>query len=217
MSKKLHAQQQALEELWHQGLSGHQLLLRHTALVDAFILDHFNTSPAVQEARGEIALVALGGYGRQELYPYSDVDLLLLHDRTSKKDMQAVAESLLYPLWDAGLEVGHSVRNVKDAIRFAKEDFIFEVSLLDARQLTGSTSLYQDLLVRYQKKILYGQRQKFVRTMDEKCRERREKYGTHAYRLEPHIKEGRGGMRDIQAMLWTAKAVFGLASLDAPQ
>ena len=215
MSKGLHAQQQALEELWHQGLSGHQLLLRHTALVDAFIIDHFNTSPAVQQARGEIALVALGGYGRQELYPYSDIDLLLLHDRTSKKDMQAVAESLLYPLWDAGFEVGHSVRSVKDAIRFAREDFIFEVSLLDARQLTGSTSLYQDLLVHYQKKILYGQRQKFVRTMDEKCMERREKYGTHAYRLEPHIKEGRGGMRDIQAMLWTAKAIFGLAGLDA--
>ncbi|WP_446010387.1 [protein-PII] uridylyltransferase [Candidatus Electrothrix sp.] len=215
MSQELHAQQQALEELWHQGLSGHQLLLRHTALVDAFIIDHFNASPAVQQAHGEIALVALGGYGRQELYPYSDVDLLLLHDRKSKKDMQAVAESLLYPLWDAGFEVGHSVRNVKDAIRFAKEDFIFEVSLLDARQLAGSASLYQKLLTRYQKKILYGQRQKFVRTMDKRCIERRGKYGTHAYRLEPHIKEGRGGMRDIQAMLWTAKAVFGLAGLDA--
>ncbi len=215
MSQELHAQRQALEELWHQGLSGHQLLLQHTALVDTFIIDHFNTSPAVQQARGKIALVALGGYGRQELYPYSDVDLLLLHDRKSKKDMQAVAESLLYPLWDAGFEVGHSVRTVKDAIRFAKEDFIFEVSLQDARQLTGSAALYQELIECYKKKILYGQRQKFVRTMDEKCMERREKYGSHAYRLEPHVKEGRGGMRDIQAMLWTAKAVFGLAGLDA--
>jgi [protein-PII] uridylyltransferase len=215
MSKELHAQRQALEELWHQGLSGHQLLRQHTALVDTFIIDSFHASPAVQQSCGEIALIALGGYGRQELYPYSDIDLLLLHDRKSKKDMQAVAESILYPLWDAGFEVGHSVRNVKDAIAFAKQDFIFEVSLLDARQLTGSVPLYQELLARYQKKILYGQRQKFVRTMDERCMERQEKYGIHAYRLEPHIKEGRGGMRDIQAMLWTAKAVFGLAGLDA--
>ncbi|XCN74896.1 MAG: [protein-PII] uridylyltransferase [Candidatus Electrothrix aestuarii] len=217
MSLELHAQRQALEELWEQGLSGHQLLQQHTALVDGCILDHFQASPAVGATRGEIALIALGGYGRRELYPYSDVDLLLLHDRKAKKDMQAVAESILYPLWDAGFDVGHSVRTVKDAIRFAKEDFIFEVSLLDARLLTGSASLYQELLGRYQKKILYGQRQRFVRTMDEMCAERQEKYGTHSYRLEPHIKEGRGGMRDIQAMLWTAKAVFGLPDLDAMQ
>ncbi len=215
MSSKLHAQRRALEDLWQQGLSGHELLERHTELIDNFIIEQFNASSAVRQARGEIALVALGGYGRRELYPYSDVDLLLLHDRKAEKHMRKVAESILYPLWDAGFEVGHSVRSVKDAIRFARTDFIFEVSLLDARQLTGSESLYRDLLDRYQKKILYGQRQQFVRTMDEMCMERRQKYGTHAYRLEPHVKEGRGGMRDIQAMLWTAKAVFGLSGLDA--
>ncbi len=215
MSQKLQARQQALEKLWEKGFSGHHLLQQHTELVDTFIIDHFTASPAVQQASGKVALVALGGYGRQELYPYSDVDLLLLHDRKSKKDMQAVAESILYPLWDAGFEVGHSVRTVKDAIRFAKEDFIFEVSLLDARWLAGSESLYQELLQRYQKKILYGQRQQFARTMDRMCLQRQEKYGSHAYRLEPHVKEGRGGMRDIQAMLWTAKAVFGLSGLDA--
>ncbi|XOF33871.1 MAG: [protein-PII] uridylyltransferase [Candidatus Electrothrix sp. YB6] len=215
MSAELHAQRQALEELWQQGLSGHELLQRHTELVDQFILAHFNASPAVQQACGDIALVALGGYGRRELYPYSDVDLLLLHDRKAKKSMQEVAESILYPLWDAGFEVGHSVRSIKDAIRFARTDFIFTVSLLDARLLIGSEALYRELLSRYQKKILYGRRENFVRTMDEMCLERRQKYGTHAYLLEPHIKEGRGGMRDIQAMLWTAKAVFGLAGLEA--
>ncbi|MCI5189583.1 MAG: [protein-PII] uridylyltransferase, partial [Candidatus Electrothrix sp. AS4_5] len=182
MSQKLQARQQALEKLWEKGLSGHHLLQQHTDLVDTFIIDHFTASPAVQQASGKVALVALGGYGRQELYPYSDVDLLLLHDRQATKDMQAVAESILYPLWDAGFEVGHSVRTVKEAIRFARKDFIFEVSLLDARWLAGSESLYQELLQRYQKKILYGQRQQFVRTMDRMCLERQEKYGTHAYR-----------------------------------
>lgn len=215
MSSELHAQRQALEELWQQGLSGHELLARHTELVDTFIIDQFRSSSAVQRTHGEIALVALGGYGRGELYPYSDVDLLLLHDRKAKKNMQEVAESILYPLWDAKFDVGHSVRGVKDAVAFARTDFIFEVSLLDARLLTGSESLYQDLLTRYRKKVLDGRRNTFVRTMDEMCTERRQKYGTHSYRLEPHIKEGRGGMRDIQAMLWTAKAVFGLAGLDA--
>ncbi|MBW1750821.1 MAG: [protein-PII] uridylyltransferase, partial [Deltaproteobacteria bacterium] len=151
MSLELHAQKKALEELWQQGLSGHELLLRHTGLVDTFIIDHFQASLAVQKARGAIALVALGGYGRQELYPFSDVDLLLLHDRKARKYMQEISESILYPLWDAGFDVGHSVRTVKDSVRFAGDDFIFQVSLLDARMLVGTDSLYLDLLKRYRK------------------------------------------------------------------
>lgn len=213
MSSELHAQKDALEELWQQGLSGHELLLRHTKLVDSFIIDHFNASPAVQKAHGSITLVALGGYGRRELYPFSDVDLLLLHDWKAKKYMQEVSESILYPLWDAGFDVGHSVRGVKDAVRFAGDDFIFQVSLLDARLLTGADVLYRKLLTRYRKKILDGHRHEFVRTMDKLRGQRRSKYGSHSYLLEPHIKEGKGGMRDIQAMLWTAKAIFGLAGL----
>ncbi|MCI5144615.1 MAG: hypothetical protein D3923_03600, partial [Candidatus Electrothrix sp. AR3] len=214
MSSDLHAQQKALEELWQQGLSGHELLIRHANLVDSFIVDLFRNASAVQKAGGEITLIALGGYGRRELYPYSDVDLLLLHDRKAEKSMQEVAESILYPLWDAGFEVGHSVRRIKDAVRFAAEDYIFQVSLLDARLLTGSEELYRSLLKRYRKKILDGNRHKFVQTMDAMCIERRQKYGSHAYLLEPHIKEGKGGMRDIQAMLWVAKAIFGLNGLN---
>jgi [protein-PII] uridylyltransferase len=213
MSSELHAQKDALEDLWQQGLSGHELLLRHTELVDSFIVDHFKASPAVQKVRGSITLVALGGYGRRELYPFSDVDLLLLHDWKAKKYMQEVSEAILYPLWDAGFDVGHSVRSVKDAVRFAGDDFIFQVSLLDARLLTGTDSLYQKLLTRYRKKVLDGHRHEFVRTMEKLRGQRRSKYGSHSYLLEPHIKEGKGGMRDIQAMLWTAKAIFGLSGL----
>lgn len=213
MSSELHAQKEALEELWQQGLSGHELLSRHTQLVDSFIVDHFASSPEVKKSRGSIALVALGGYGRRELYPFSDVDLLLLHNWKAKKYMQSVSESILYPLWDAGFDVGHSVRGVKDAVAFAKNDFIFQVSLLDARLLTGEQKLFDDLVNRYRKKVLDGRRHEFVQTMDKLRNERRNKYGDHAYLLEPHIKEGKGGMRDIQAMLWTAKAIFGLSGL----
>ena len=214
MSKELRAQQSALEELWQQGLSGHELLRRHTSLVDNFIIDQFNNSPAVQKNKGQVTLVALGGYGRSELYPFSDIDLLLLHDWRSGKYMQEVSEAVLYPLWDAGFEVGHSVRGVKDAVRFAGEDFFFQVALLDARFLVGSEPLYDQLLSRYHKTILEGKRQQFVETMEGFRRGRRKKYGIHAYLLEPHIKEGKGGMRDIQAMLWVARAVFGLSGLD---
>jgi len=216
MAATLRAQQEVLaEEARLQGLSGQEIQQRCAELVDNFIVNQFNNSPAVQGARGSIAVIALGGYGRQEFFPYSDIDLLLLHDWWSKKSMQAVSESLLYPLWDEGFEVGQSVRGVKDAVQFALEDFHFQVALLDARLLAGSQALFDELLARYTKKIFDGRRHEFARTMEAFKLERWQKYGSHTYLLEPHIKEGKGGLRDIQAMLWVAKGVFGLQDLEA--
>jgi [protein-PII] uridylyltransferase len=217
MSSTLRQQQEALVDTWREGLSGQEILRRSAVLVDDFIVNQFNNATAVQKARGSIAVIALGGYGRSEFYPYSDIDLLLLHDWWSKKSMQAVAEALLYPLWDEGFEIGHSVRGVKDAVQFALDDFHFQVALLDARLLAGSPALFEELRTRYAKKVLDGRRHAFVRTMDAFKLERWQKYGSHTYLLEPHIKEGKGGLRDIQAMCWVAKGVFGLQDLDAVQ
>ncbi len=211
----LRSQQKALEELWKQGLSGHRLLHQYTDIADQFIVERFEQAVAKLNPRGEIAIIALGGYGRRELYPFSDIDLLLLHDRWSQKHIKELAEAVLYPLWDEGLDVGHSVRSVKDAVNFAQEDYIFQVALLDARLLGGSEKLFNELNTKYKKKIFEGRRSDFVVTMEQYRSERREKFGSHAYLLEPHIKEGKGGMRDIQAMLWVAKGVFGLEGLDA--
>lgn len=215
MTATLRSQREALAEAWRQGMSGREILQRPAALVDEFIINRFTNAAAVRQARGAIAVIALGGYGRSELYPSSDIDLLLLHDRRSKKSIQAVVEALLYPLWDEGCEVGHSVRGVKDAIRFAQEDFHFQVALLDARLLAGSEPLFQDLKTQYIKKILDGRRHRFVETMEAHKLERWQKYGSHTYLLEPHLKEGKGGLRDIQAMMWVAKGVFGLHTLEA--
>lgn len=215
MTATLHARREALVNLWKQGISGHELLKRQTEMADDFIVDHFSNSEAVRAAGGKIALIALGGYGRGELYPFSDIDLLLLHDRWARKSMQQVAESILYPLWDSGYEVGHSVRTPSEAVSFAREDFIFQVSLLDARLLAGSDELFIQLKKRFQKKILDGGRRKFVERMEGLRGERREKFGCHSYLLEPHIKEGKGGFRDIQSMLWVGKAVFGLVGIEA--
>ena len=215
MATSLRTQQEALANSWRQGLSGQEILHRCATLVDDFIIEKYNASPAVQKTRGNIAIIALGGYGRSEFYPYSDIDLLLLHDWWSQKSMQEIVESLLYPLWDEGFEVGHSVRGIKDAIQFALEDFHFQVALLDARLIVGSEKLFQELKTRYNKKILDGRRHQFVQTMEVHVQERWEKYGSHTYLLEPHVKEGKGGLRDIQAMMWVAKAVFGLSDLAA--
>lgn len=217
MTGTLRTRQQELAEQWRQGLDGRELLHRHAALADAFIVEQFDRAQAAGEIPGQVAMVALGGYGRGELYPYSDIDLLLLHDQRAGEALQTAARALLYPLWDAGYEVGHSVRTVKEAVRFAREDFPFQVALLDARLVAGAAPLLEELRERYTTTILQGRRQQFVRAMEGWRAERRRRYGSHSFLLEPHIKEGTGGLRDIQAMHWVARGVFSLPDLEAVQ
>ena len=217
MTGTLRTRQQELAEQWRQGLDGWELLHRHAALADAFIVEQFDRAQMAGEIPGQVAMVALGGYGRGELYPYSDIDLLLLHDQRAGEALQTAARALLYPLWDAGYEVGHSVRTVKEAVRFAREDFPFQVALLDARLVAGAAPLLEELRERYTTTILQGRRQQFVRAMEGWRAERRRRYGSHSFLLEPHIKEGTGGLRDIQAMHWVARGVFSLPDLEAVQ
>lgn len=213
-SKQLRAQREALEELWEQGLSGQALLAEQSRLVDQFLYQHFGKAVGA-DRYDRVALVALGGYGRQELFPYSDIDLMILHRLTGDEEIKSVAEAILYPLWDAGLEVGHGVRTVSEAMEQAEHDFFFQVSMLDARYLEGSASLFQELTAGYRRRFIDGGREEFVRSMKAFREARRTRFGSHSYLLEPHIKEGKGGMRDIQAMLWTAKVVFGLDGLQS--
>ncbi len=210
-SSHLRAQRASLEKLWQQGLTGQALLAEQSRLVDAFICQSFQGVGS--ELTGSIALVALGGYGRQELFPYSDIDLMILYQKEQGAEIKQVAETILYPLWDTGLEVGHGVRTVEEAMEHAGQDFFFQVAMLEARFLAGSQELFDGLLAQYRERFIEGGREEFVRSMKACRAARRERFGSHSYLLEPHIKEGKGGMRDIQAMLWTAKVVFGLDGL----
>ena len=212
MRSPLHSQREALEKLWEQGLSGHSLLRSHSRLVDEFILECFQASE-LSGAAESVSLVALGGYGRQELFPFSDIDLMILYRPSAGEEVGKITDAILYPLWDTGLDVGHGVRTVEESLRHAGEDFFFRVAMLDARLIGGSQLLFFELLSGYKEKFVEGEREEFVRSMKIFRDERRTRFGSHSYLLEPNIKEGKGGMRDIQAMLWTAKVVFGLEGL----
>jgi [protein-PII] uridylyltransferase len=206
----LRARKEALDALWKQGVSGHALLKQHTEFIDHHIQNSFDECEAAGKG---FSLVALGGYGRKELFPFSDIDLMLLYERKAKKNLEKVADAVLYPLWDAGLEVGHAVRTVKECLADAKADFFFQVAMLDARLLAGSQSLFDELQDKYRRKFIEGHRSDFLREMLEYRAKRQADFGKHAYLLEPHIKESRGGFRDFQAMLWTAQFIFGLHGL----
>lgn len=213
MISEFRAQRRALEESWAKSRNGDDLLLDHCRMVDEYIVDNYTRS-AIPGCEGRIALVALGGYGRKELFPYSDIDLMILYHPKVKKQISKVTDAVLYPLWDTGLEVGHGVRTIAESMSHAKENYFFLVALLDARLIYGSEDLFDKLIKAYRKRYVDGHREKFVEKMKEHRQDRRDRFGSHSYLLEPHIKEGRGGMRDIQAMMWTAKVVFGLKSLD---
>jgi [protein-PII] uridylyltransferase len=210
-STHLNAQRAALEKLWQQGLSGQALLAEQSRLIDLFVCQHFQGLSS--ELAGSVALVALGGYGRQELFPYSDIDLLILHALQQEEEIRAAAEAILYPLWDTGFEVGHGVRTIEESLNHAQKDFFFQVAMLDSRFIAGSHELFEELQARYHHQFIEGGREEFVRSMKAARLARRQRFGSHSYLLEPHIKEGKGGIRDIQAMLWTARVVFGLDGL----
>ncbi len=205
--EELRAGRHSLETLWKQGLSGHALLEKHTSLIDAALGNYFTKSQADPE---RMSLIALGGYGREELFPYSDIDLMLLYDEQAEEQLDDVAQALFYPLWDAGLEVGHGVRTLKSSIEEAEKDFFLQVSLLDARLLAGSQSLFDSLMQDFRVHFIEGKRKEFLQDMLFHRKKRHERFGNHSFLLEPHIKESRGGFRDLQAMLWSAQVVFNL-------
>jgi [protein-PII] uridylyltransferase len=212
MDTRLKTQKQALDDLWSRGLSGTTLLKDHSLLADNFIRDCFSKIE-ISDLQSRVAVVALGGYGRQELFPFSDIDLMILFHPRLRKKVGSVADGLLYPLWDTGYEVGHGVRTIKESMVQAAEDFVFQVAMLDARLVAGSEILFDELIDAYRRKFIEGHRQHFVRNMNRYSEERRERFGSHGYLLEPNIKESKGGLRDLQAMVWSAKVVFGIESV----
>ena len=208
----LQARRQALDAYWQQGVGGNALLRKHSDFIDHHLAESFKKSAPAAEG---FALVALGGYGRQELYPFSDIDLMILYDPAHKDELNSLVETILYPLWDTGLEVGHAVRTPDECMAFAAEDFFFRVAMLDARLLVGSATLFGKLTEMYKKAYIEGRRQEFLDDMLKQRTKRECHYGRHTYLLEPHIKEGCGGFRDIQSMVWTAHVVFGLKDLES--
>ncbi|HVN50905.1 MAG TPA: hypothetical protein VMT43_05705, partial [Acidimicrobiales bacterium] len=150
-----------------------------------------------------VALLAVGGYGREELAPQSDIDVLLLH--TGVKGIGAVAEAIWYPIWDEGLKLGHAVRTPKEALALAADDLDTATSLVTVRHLTGDPALSADLAERAL--ALWRKRaRRWLGQISARVRARHAEAGEVAFLLEPDLKEGRGGLRDVHAIHWAELA-----------
>ncbi len=149
------------------------------------------------------ALVAVGGYGRGELFPYSDIDVLILLRQAPDEAMREKLEQLVQLLWDLGLEIGHSIRTVDECLTEAAADITVQTSLLEARLITGSKKLFSELAERCNKAM---DARAFFQDKILELRQRHVKYENTPYSLEPNCKESPGGLRDLQVILWVAKA-----------
>lgn len=175
--------------------------------IRALFLEAAFSDKAEEIHEGSVALVALGSYGRRELCLGSDVDLLVIHQGKLTRETGEIIRRVLYTLWDVKLEVGHSVLTFQECNRLALSDFRFLTSLMDARFLLGARGFYRLFEAAFWSKI-DREKEAIRRQFLLYQQKRHEKFGTQEYFLEPDIKEGLGGLRDIHFMAWTAKLYF---------
>src|SRR5579863_3889021 len=168
---------------------------------------HLYRSPIPSGAE-RMAVVATGGYGRGLMAPESDIDLLFLLPYKQTAWSEQVAEALLYCLWDMGLKVGHATRSVDECIRQAKADMTIRTAVLETRYLFGDMKLYNELTARFDKEVVLGSAPEFVAAKLTEREERHRRAGQSRYLVEPNVKDGKGGLRDLHTLFWIAKYVY---------
>ncbi len=196
-----------IRETHFSGASGSEVVQLRTSLIDRTLREAYAGLAATSPLP---ALLAIGGYGRGELNPYSDIDIMFLcRDEEDRKR----SPELLYQLWDAGLDIGYSVRSIDECVSLARRDIKIRTSLLESRLIAGDPALYASFLRSMHSEVFYWKAAAFI---TEKISERsatRQKYGGSIYLREPNIKEGAGGLRDFHTALWISFAHFRVSSL----
>ncbi|HEX2477892.1 MAG TPA: bifunctional uridylyltransferase/uridylyl-removing protein, partial [Geminicoccaceae bacterium] len=188
----------------------------HCRLIDALIQDLLDHALAkvfrrANPTAGErMAVVAVGGYGRAELAPYSDIDLLFLHAYKRTAHTEQMIEFLLYRLWDLGLKVGQATRSIDDCVRTARADLAVCTNLLEARFLWGDAGLFGEFRERFQSEAVVGRGTVFVEAKLAERDARHRRTGDSRYLLEPNVKEGKGGLRDLQTLFWLGRFLYGI-------
>ena len=179
---------------------------RLIAALFKLVCERFYKSP--NPSSGErIAVVAVGGYGRGTLAPGSDIDILFLLP-VSTAWAESVAEAMLYPLWDLGLKVGHSTRTIDECVRTGKEDLTVRTALLESRLIAGDAVIFSEFQVKFDRQVVIGHSAEFVHAKLAERDERVSRAGQSRYLVEPNIKEGKGGLRDLQTLFWITKFVY---------
>jgi len=195
-------------------MTGAEVVQANAFLVDQLVrcIHDFASTHVYPEEPGRdeprMAVTATGGYGRGELAPFSDIDVMFLLPGSQTSRLEQIVEYVLYMLWDSGLQVGHATRTVDDCVRLARSDLSIRTCLLEARWLWGERALFCEFERRFGNEVVAGTGPSFVEQKLHERDARHERMGDSRYVLEPHIKEGKGGLRDLQTLFWIAKYLY---------
>jgi [protein-PII] uridylyltransferase len=184
--------------------SGRDFGVALAAITDAWVIELFEQALASHPTKHRVAILAVGGYGRGELAPYSDLDLLLVHNAKPRKvagEVEPIASAVWYPLWDAGVKLGHAVRRVDEQLDLVDGDLDSATALLTARFLAGDEEIASEVTLRG-RKSWESQRSSYLSALRERMTARQAESADVAYRLEPDLKNGHGGLRDVQTVWW---------------
>jgi [protein-PII] uridylyltransferase len=197
------------------GLKAARLLAGHIDGVLAALLDYaLSVQDGIDAPEvGRLSVAATGGYGRAVLAPFSDIDLLFLTQDEPSPAALRVVEFMLYFLWDLGLKVGHATRSVGDCLAEAQGDATVRTSLLDARRVAGDTTLFADFAVLFRAACQEAGAAGYIAAKRAERAARHRRYGDSPFVVEPNIKEGRGGLRDLQTLYWMARYTFGISDI----
>src|SRR6266567_3613739 len=191
------------------GGGGREICARRAELIDVLLQYVFGAAATTTHGNGvsklPLALIALGGYGRGELNPFSDIDVMVLHHQGTRKispHLEEMVQQVLYLLWDSGFKVGHSTRSIKEAIAQANRDMRTKTAMLESRFLAGDAELAQEFREQFRSKCVEGYEQEYVEMRMQDQVARHKKFGDSVYLQEPNLKSGCGGLRDYQNLLW---------------
>jgi [protein-PII] uridylyltransferase len=203
---------ETLRRQFYDGCGAAALVGAHAWLIDQLMTRAWRRHLSLLPAGVPVTLVAVGGYGRGELHPASDIDVMILLDKNDSAATRTFIESLVRFFWDMGLEVGHSVRTLKDCVREAKNDLTVATNLMEARWLDGDEKLFEKMRRKTHADKIWPSRKFFASKRQEQIARHR-RFNDTAYNLEPNIKDGPGGLRDIQMISWVTQRQFDTASL----
>ncbi len=198
--------------------AGHEITGGHAFLVDQIVRlihDHVvaHVFPVANRSSGErLAIMAVGGYGRAEMAPHSDVDIAFFTPTRRAPWCEQVIEAMLYYLWDLGLKVGQSSRTPDDVVRMAKDDLTIRTALLEGRYLWGDRALYEEVRTRFRAEVVTGTERQFVAEKLAERNARHKRMGDSRYVVEPNVKDGKGGLRDLQTLYWIGKYIHKVRS-----
>ena len=198
--------------------AGHECTGAQAFLIDQLVRvvhDHVteHVYPVANRSSAErLTLIAVGGYGRAEMAPHSDVDIAFITPTRRAPWCEQVIEAMLYYLWDLGLKVGHSSRTVDDTMRMAREDLTIRTALLEGRFIWGDRALYDETSRRFWAEVAKGSERQFLTQKLEERNQRHKRMGDSRYVVEPNVKDGKGGLRDLQTLYWIGKYMHRVRS-----